>query len=313
MSKMFPEIIKVLLVEDTLQDSILIADALNQVAPHGYKIQIVESLSVAVQTLAKNEFDVVLLDLSLPDSVEFSGLLTIQSIAPKLPIIILTNQDDEELALSAVKHGAQDYFFKNNAKGKDIIRAIKYSMQRKQYEETLIIQANYDMLTGIANRVLYESRLDMALARSKRNEDGVCVFFIDLNDFKIINDTLGHNSGDRILKEAAIRLKKSIRPYDTAARFGGDEFALLIEGIKQAKDCEIIAKNIISKITSPYDIGSNVVNIGVSIGIASCLRGENFTRAELMHRADEAMYKAKNNPKSSYEFYIHKKAEKTSV
>lgn len=314
MSQLFPPIINVLLVEDTLADSMIIANALNSVAPNGYKIQIVETLSAALKDLSKNHYDVVLLDLSLPDSVEFSGLLSVHSAAPKTPVIVLTNIDDEEVALSAVKHGAQDYFFKNNVRGKDIIRAIKYSIQRKQYEEVLIVQANYDPLTGLANRVLFESRLDMALARSKRNDDGVCVFFMDLNDFKIINDTHGHSAGDRVLKEAAIRLKKSTRPYDTVARFGGDEFAILIEGIKLAKDCEIIAKNIIQKVTASYELGSNSLNIGVSIGIASSLRGENFTRIQLMTRADEAMYKAKAQKtanKSDYQFYIsEKKPEK---
>jgi diguanylate cyclase (GGDEF)-like protein len=313
MNKPFPEIINVLLVEDTLADSILIANALSKEAANGYKIKMVESLSAALTTLQKEEFDVILLDYSLPDSVQFSGLLTVQNQSPKTPVILLTSQDDEEIALNAVKNGAQDYFFKNNVRGKDIVRAIKYSIQRKQFEETLIIQANYDQLTGLANRILFNSRLDMAIARSKRNLDGICVFFIDLNDFKKVNDTLGHAAGDRVLKEAALRMKKSIRPYDTAARFGGDEFAILVEGIKQEKDCNIIAKNIIHKVTQSYDIGQGVVSIGASIGIASCMYGENFIPTEILRRADEAMYKAKGNIQSSFEYYEHKKAEAPKI
>ena len=163
----------------------------------------------------------VLLDRSLPDVSEFSGLLNIQTMAPQLPIIFLTAYSDETTALRAVEHGAQDYLFKDKVDGHTIKRAIQFAIHRKQFESILITQANFDALTGLANRTLFESRLDMALARIKRNKTGIAIFFMDLDRFKQVNDTYGHGAGDTLLKEVAERLKKSVRPYDTAARVRG--------------------------------------------------------------------------------------------
>ncbi len=296
-------LIHILLVEDSISDALLVRRALASATQAPFHVQHVTSLNAALQAIGEKEYDVVLLDLSLPDSAEFDGLLSLQQLAPKLPVVILTGQSDEEMALKAVVCGAQDYLFKDKADGLAIIRAMQYARKRKQFEATLITQANFDTLTGLANRVLFESRLDMALARIRRTGAGLGVFFLDLNRFKSVNDTMGHSAGDSLLQQVAQQLKLCLRPYDTAARFGGDEFALLIEGIAQPRDCASIAQKIIGRLAAPFSLCGRMAEIGVSIGVAVCMAAEDADRETLMRHADEAMYDAKQSAESAYRFY----------
>ena len=202
MTKIFSESppLRVLLVEDSKGDAILIKKALTQSTPDSHNIQHVTNLASALKTLAENEFDVVLLDRSLPDTIDFSGLFSIQNMAPKLPIIFLTGLKDEAIALNAVEQGAQDYLFKDNIDPHRIKRAIQYAIRRKRFEDVLILQANFDNLTGLVNRILFENRLDVALTKRKRHDEGIAVFFMDLDRFKQVNDTLGHAAGDQLLQ-----------------------------------------------------------------------------------------------------------------
>jgi two-component system cell cycle response regulator len=296
--------LRVLLVEDSKGDAILIKKALTQDVPDPHVIQHATTLASALKALAENEFDVVLLDRSLPDATGFNGLISIQNRAPKLPVIFLTGLKDEAIALSAVEKGAQDYLFKDNVDNRTIERAIHYAIRRKRFEEVLILQANFDNLTGLVNRILFENRLDITLTKIKRQEDGIAVFFLDLDHFKQVNDTFGHAIGDKLLQQVGDRLKQALRPYDTVARFGGDEFALLIDGIKTSHDCASIAQKIIELFDIPYHISGKQINMSVSIGIATCMSNESVSREALMKHADEAMYVAKTIPRSEYRFYI---------
>ncbi len=301
----------ILLIEDSASDAVLIEKTLAKTLPEGFHLGRATTLDKALKALGDKEYDVALLDLSLPDSTGFDGLLALQSMAPKLPVIILTAYADEEMALQAIERGAQDYLFKDKIDGKTIRHAMQYAIQRKQFEATLITRAHFDTLTGLANRELFESRLNMAVARAQRSMAGIGVFFFDLNRFKQVNDTLGHAAGDVLLRQVAERLVQCLRPYDTAARFGGDEFALLVEGIANARDCAAIAQKILSRIAQPFPVAGRNINIGVSIGIATCFAGDRRGSDVIMQHADEAMYGAKLSPFSNYRFYtpeIHEQA-----
>lgn len=285
--------LNILLVEDSVGDALLAKKALQSAISSGLTLRVVDTLETALRTLDDQSFDVILLDLSLPDSSGFEGLISLQNLAPKLPIIILTAYADENVALQAVRFGAQDYLFKDKLDGYTIKRAIQFAVQRKRFEEILIQRANFDPLTGLVNRSLFENRLDIAVARQMRSHLGVGVFLLDLDRFKQVNDTLGHAAGDVLLQQVATRLKASVRPYDTVARFGGDEFALLIDGIQQLSDCTAIAEKITQLISAPFELGEQHVEIGISIGIATNLADPTLTRRMMMKTADEAMYAAK--------------------
>jgi diguanylate cyclase (GGDEF)-like protein/PAS domain S-box-containing protein len=171
--------------------------------------------------------------------------------------------------------------------------------ERKAFEERLEHQATHDPLTGLPNRTLLLDRLTMALARARRRNSLVAVLFLDLDHFKVINDSLGHSVGDDLLAAIATRLSTVLRPNDTVARFGGDEFVVLCEDLEQEHDSIPVAERIQRTLDDPFTIGATEIFVGVSIGISSFVatrapegRGE-VTPETLLREADTAMYGAK--------------------
>lgn len=286
--------LSILLIEDSRGDALLIEKALNVAMPEGYRLQTVSTLADALKTLSEHTFDVALLDRSLPDVEGVSGLHSVQNMAPQLPIVFLTAYLDERVAFETIEQGAQDYLYKDNIDGRIIKRAIQYAVLRKQFENLLILRANFDMLTGLANRMLFESRLDMALARMKRHGGNLAVLFMDLDRFKFVNDTYGHAEGDKLLMGVANRLKQTLRPYDTAARFGGDEFAILLENIPEMQHGTLVAEKILKLFQTPFPVVGNDVSIGISIGVTTCNATIEAGGAAIMQCADAAMYQAKS-------------------
>ncbi len=292
--------LSILLIEDSKGDALLIEKELNKVIPEGYVLQKAETLEEALNLLPNNKFHVALLDRSLPDAEGFDGLYSLQNMAPDLPVIFLTSYQNEQTALESIKQGAQDYLFKDKSNGPIIKRAIQFAILRKEFEGVLIERANFDLLTGLANRWLFENRLDMAIAKMKRNQTIFAILFLDLDRFKKLNDVHGHAAGDKVLKEVGMRLKQSLRPYDTLARFGGDEFAVLLEYIGDEQEAVTAAKKIITLLEKPMQVFGNKLTVDVSIGIVTCDTDKNILSKILMQQADTAMYKAKNKTGSCY-------------
>ena len=164
---------------------------------------------------------------------------------------------------------------------------------QKRTEESLRYQALHDLLTDLPNRQLFVDRLQQALKRTKRREGTrVAVLFLDVDDFKVINDSLGHELGDRLLVAVGERLRRSLRPEDTLARFGGDEFTILLEDMKTPKDVIRIIKRIVRKFETPFVLDERELFVTVSIGVAL---GTDDLKApeDLLRDADIAMYRAK--------------------
>ncbi len=176
--------------------------------------------------------------------------------------------------------------------------------ERKAFEEQLAHQAFHDPVTKLANRALFSDRVEHALMRSTRGIPEIAVMFIDLDDFKTVNDSLGHTAGDEVLQEVGRRLKIAVRPTDTVARFGGDEFAVLLDGVDGSADAADAASRILRALELPIEIdGKNVVP-RASVGI--CLVGEDLETpeaTELLRNADVAMYMAKRDSKGSYRVF----------
>ncbi len=181
----------------------------------------------------------------------------------------------------------------------------------KQYEEQLKHAAHHDALTGLANRVLFGVHLDHSLQKAKRNKGGFALLFSDLDEFKAVNDSLGHNAGDQLLQCVAQRIEECIRDEDTAARFGGDEFTIILEDIKQATDAELVAAKIINTISEPVVFGDQSICIATSIGI-SLYPDDGLESDELMHAADSAMFRAKSRGKNNYRLYSRNPEEKAA-
>jgi len=173
---------------------------------------------------------------------------------------------------------------------------------RKIAEEQVSYQAYHDALTGLPNRSLFRDRLNQALSQAQRHNIGIAVLFLDLDHFKLINDTLGHSIGDWLLKEVAMRLKTSIRDGDTVARLGGDEFTILLPDISRSEDLAHVAQKILDTISAPLRLDNHDVYVTTSIGIS--LSPSDGTDSEtLIKSADNAMYRAKELGRNNYQLW----------
>ena len=176
--------------------------------------------------------------------------------------------------------------------------------ERKLFEDQLAHQAFHDSVTDLANRPLFSDRVQHALARAQRSRTAVAVMFIDLDEFKTVNDSLGHPAGDRVLREVASRLSAAIRPTDTVARFGGDEFAVLLDGVTDLADAADAAARLLRALEAEFQIDGKQVFPRASIGICLVEPGGPPTSAEeLLRNADVAMYIAKRDCKGSYRVF----------
>jgi diguanylate cyclase (GGDEF)-like protein/PAS domain S-box-containing protein len=176
--------------------------------------------------------------------------------------------------------------------------------ERKQFEDQLAHQAFHDPVTSLANRALFADRVEHSIKRASRGGPAIGVMFIDLDDFKTVNDSLGHAAGDSVLQEVARRLQNAVRPGDTVARFGGDEFAVLLDGIGDSGEAADVAGRILGVLELQYDVDGKQVYPRASVGI--CLAGDKFgptDAEEFLRNADVAMYMAKRDSKGSYRVF----------
>ena len=421
----------ILVVEDDAGDFGLIKAYVKQAAPGlgGELAPVVwaRTLVDAIDAVRVRRPDVVLLDLSLPDS---SGVATVQAMRaalPDAPIIVLTGLDDNELAIAALEAGAQDYLVKGRFGHDALERAVRHALVRQKLESSLrlfelalnsagngivitapdatiewvnrgfselsgfsleealahkpselvrsgqhddvfyrrmwevilsgqkwqgeivnrrkdgalyhesmtispvtnsdgVIQhfiaikqditerklaaervehlAHYDLLTDLPNRALFTDRLQQALALARRDRGMLAVLFLDLDKFKPVNDTLGHDIGDLLLKKVAACLVASCmqRESDTVSRIGGDEFVILLAQIDDPQDCAAVAQKVLDTLSQPFRIGGNTIEISVSIGIAVYPQHGDGAHT-LLKNADSAMYRAKNAGRHCYRFF----------
>jgi diguanylate cyclase (GGDEF)-like protein/PAS domain S-box-containing protein len=182
-----------------------------------------------------------------------------------------------------------------------LIAIVQDVTERKRLEAQLAHQAYHDPLTELANRSLFRDRVEHALARASRHCERVAVLFLDLDDFKTVNDSLGHDEGDRLLKAVAARLLNATRGCDTVARLGGDEFAVLLENVRDDQDAIVVANRITSSLAAPFQLQQKLLSISASMGIARAADGNGAD--ELLRNADVAMYAAKARGKGRYTLF----------
>ncbi len=425
---------RILLIEDNLDEAELIQAMLGTVRRFFFRLHHATNLADGIQALngvspEGAPFDIVILDLNLPDSSGFETFERLSGQVPAIPVVLMTNLGDEELALQAVRQGAQDYLVKTEINGHLMVRAIRYAIERKQVqealreseerynlaiqgandglwdwflkrgviyysprwkdilryrdtevgdhpdewfsrvhpddkdkvmlalsahmkglsayfesehrlrrkdgsyvwtlarglalrdeagepyriagslsnislrkstEEQLRINAFHDTLTGMPNRALFIDRLGRAVEQAKRYpETRFAVLFLDLDRFKVINDSLGHTFGDKVLITVAEILSTCLRACDSAARLGGDEFVILLEEISHTRDAILVSERIQNSLQLPLEIDERSVVISASIGIVYSDR--YYEKADdVLRDADIAMYHAKMLGKACY-------------
>ncbi len=316
---------------------------------HGFCATEADGGVQALDLIEREVFDLVLLDMMMPD---ISGLEVLTRIRSKyspgiLPVIMVTAKSQSEDIVEALNHGANDYITKPvdfsialarvitqldrkraeekihqmneelsranealecrvEARTKDLVQAnqqLRSEMeQRERTQATIVHLAHHDPLTGLGNRLLFHEQLSDALEQRQRHGGDLAVLFIDLDGFKTINDTLGHGTGDSLLKHLAYRLRNALRESDKIGRLGGDEFAVIQFGNEQPKEATALATRLIELIGTPFSIDDQRLVISASIGIAVA-DGDYQDSAQLLRAADLAMYRAKADGRGRFRFF----------
>ena len=294
-------------------------------ASHDLEIVFASSGEEALREVLQHNFFLILMDVQKP---ELNGLDTARLIlgnkkTAHLPIIFVTaTSKEEQLVMEGYDAGAVDYIYKPV---NPFVLASKVSIFRdlhersealrrtndelaqarealKQSHEKLSHIELHDSLTGLANRKNFANSLSQAILRADRARQKLAIFFLDLDNFKTVNDTLGHDAGDELLKTVASRLRDSVRKNDLVARFGGDEFAVLMENIRDNKDVAVIAEKMLALVGQNNPLRNRNLIVTPSIGIAVYPIASN-DQDQLMEFADIAMYRAKKDGRNAYRFY----------
>jgi diguanylate cyclase (GGDEF)-like protein len=257
--------------------------------------------AAAAQALVDYPSCCVLLDVAADRQDEAMDLLAyLRLSAPDAPVVLLSDRADEPLALEAVRAGAQDCLAKSELEPALLRRALTHAIERRRLEAALAHQALHDQLTGLPNRALFLDRLGLALERARRSGAPLAVMFLDFDNFKQINDSRGHAVGDRLLTAIGRRLSTLLRPTDTVARFGGDEFTFLFEGLTSEHEVVLIADRICRAASPPVEIDGVELSVTVSIGI-TMVADPTVSPEAVIREADTAMYRAKEGGRSRFE------------
>jgi len=304
---MMDQALRVLLIEDNAADARLIRELLAEVEGGPFNVAWADRLEEGLRHLVPDAVDVVLLDLSLPDSQGLDTLATVVGQASWVPIVVLTGLNDRDLAVEAVRRGAQDYLVKGQADGDRLARAARHAIERKEIESRLaeanarLERVNHrleelattDELTGLCNRRHFLAILEQECRRASRTGADLALAMLDLDHFKRVNDTYGHTFGDRVLAEAASIMRQVARTTDTVARYGGEEFMILMPETS-ADEARHAAERIRTRIAyRSVSEGTQEVGITASVGISARKDGGPGDPDDLIRRADEALYAAK--------------------
>lgn len=271
-------------------------------ADMNYDVSEARSGMEAIEMCREHQYDLAIFDLVMPDVDGISACreVTFQISSPP-PVLIITSLDDDASVSRAFEAGAIDYVTKpiNWSVFKQRVKRLVDSEQTNQKVKRLEF---HDVLTGLPNRALLLDRLESATFRAQRNNSMSALMMVDIDNLKLINETLGHHNGDKIIQSVASRLSSSIRDTDTLSRSGGDEFNLIIENIKTLEDVGLLAAKFSDIIEHRLTIMDQEIHIKASIGI-SVYPQDGKDIGSLLSNSDAALYRAKEQGGNAYEFY----------
>lgn len=306
----------VLYVEHNIDDAKLTRLHLARYAPH-IRVRVVPGAEAALALLdrsAKRDFQVLLLDYRLVgmDALELTKVLRSRHVS--LPIVLVTGRGSEEAAAAALRLGVSDYLIKDSGYLEKLPAVLEHAYAHAELRNErarLHFMATYDELTGLLNRGEFRARAEHTLSHALRKTEQCALLLIDLDDFKIVNDTFGHGVGDDLLKSFANRLRQLLRDEDICCRFGGDEFLVLLAGVTQAGAART-AERIAESLRRKFSVGVGEIVVNASIGI-SIFPDNGKDCATLVQNADTAMYKAKSGGRSHFRFFDQAMNEEVST
>jgi two-component system cell cycle response regulator len=281
--------IRMLLVEDSQHDAEFITMMLQRSQEIVAQVDHVRSLREAIDALHRCKYDIVLLDLGLPDSSGTDSVSRLRDCAPDTPVVVLTGDDRNDTAMSAINSGAQDFLPKQHLVGQLLTRMTKHSIARHHQLAQAQADALVDGLTGIPNRRSHDIETDRQLSDFRCHGNPFCVAVFDIDHFKRINDRWGHDAGDQAIKAVANALAISARDSDHVCRYGGEEFALTMPRT-EITEAQIGVLRC-HRAVSPLVVGEQEITLTVSVGLAEITDQEDGRT--LLARADEALYGAK--------------------
>jgi diguanylate cyclase (GGDEF)-like protein len=287
-----------LLIEDNPGDVHLIRVALTEIAELQFEFSHCETLLQAFEFLANNKPDIILLDLGLPDSQGLETVRRTRAVATEAPLVVLTVLDDSDLAVQSLREGAQDYLVKAQIDGALLWHAMRYAMERQRVQLGLLNLALIDDLTGLSNRRGFFALAEHHMKLAYRTGKPFLVAFVDLDGMKRINDTFGHQEGNRALVDTSTILRDSFRQSDILARMGGDEFAALIADAAE-DSIATVTNRIQEKLCCWNEDPNRRYPLSFSIGIVPGDSAQLSHLETLLDRADAVMYEEKQSKKVS--------------
>lgn len=255
----------------------------------------------AVATVLEDKPDLITMDIKLGGRMD--GIETAAEIRGVIdvPVIYLTAHSDTETLKRAKITEPYGYVVKP-FESRELHSNIEMALYKHKMEKELKRLALYDGLTGLPNRTLFLDRLNQAFEISRRDNQFFVIMYFDLDGFKNVNDTLGHDAGDVLLKEVAQRFNHCVRRSDTVARLGGDEFTAIIRNVEKIADVSALSRKVLLSVGKPFNIDGHNCSVGVSIGI-SIYPIDGRDAESLMKKADAAMFRAKQGGKNNYRFF----------
>ncbi|WP_395338175.1 putative bifunctional diguanylate cyclase/phosphodiesterase [Ningiella sp. W23] len=301
---------KILIVDDDLVDRKIIINALGG-TKEARDITQTSSVKEGLAQLEHTHFDIILLDYKMPkaDGIEMLYELRARNDLGNTAVVMVSASEETELALACIEAGAQDFIVKGEISQGKLQKAMvhaqkRFEIEQKMHQSYIAVKqmAERDPLTGLSNRYHFEETLKVMIANNKRTKHSIALLALDLDNFKYVNDTFGHDAGDTLLVMMVGRINGCLRQNEGFARLGGDEFAIILGGIAQINDVSVIADRILETVAEPFVLDDKEVYCGMSIGVA--IFPADATKAEdLVKSADIAMYRAKQSGKNRVCYY----------